>query len=106
MQATITIQQALTASQLTIYSQSGPGGQGGNGGQGGPGQQGGNGGSGVTCECTGNADGQGGDGGPARSSQELVLDSGTSSCEEGGAGRQRRRSSRSGPTSVIAVVSD
>ena len=63
MQATITIQQALTASQLTIYSQSGPGGQGGNGGQGGPGQQGGNGGNGVTCECTGNAGGQGGDGG-------------------------------------------
>src|ERR1039457_5496605 len=63
MQATITIQQALTASQLTIYSQSGPGGQGGNGGQGGPGQQGGNGGNGVTCECTGNAGGPGGDGG-------------------------------------------
>jgi hypothetical protein len=63
MPATITIQQRLTASQLTIYCQSGPGGQGGNGGQGGAGQQGGNGGNGVTCDCTGNAGGPGGDGG-------------------------------------------
>ena len=63
MQATITIQRTLTASQLTVYSQSGPGGQGGNGGAGGPGQQGGNGGNGVTCDCTGNAGGPGGDGG-------------------------------------------
>jgi hypothetical protein len=63
MQATITIQQTLTASQLTIFSQSGPGGQGGHGGQGAPGQQGGKGGDGVTCGCTGNAGGQGGDGG-------------------------------------------
>jgi hypothetical protein len=63
MQASITIQQTLTASTLTIFSQSGPGGPGGNGGQGGPGQRGGNGGNGVTCDCTGNAGGQGGDGG-------------------------------------------
>jgi hypothetical protein len=63
MQATITIQDTLTASQLTVYSQSGPGGQGGSGGQGGPGQQGGNGGNGATCDCTGNGGGPGGDGG-------------------------------------------
>ncbi len=63
MQATIIIQNTLTASPLTVYSQSGPGGQGGNGGAGGPGQQGGNGGSGTTCDCTGNGGGSGGDGG-------------------------------------------
>jgi hypothetical protein len=62
-QATIKIQNTLTATQLIIYAQSGPGGPGGNGGAGGPGQQGGNGGNGVTCDCTGNAGGQGGDGG-------------------------------------------
>jgi hypothetical protein len=64
MQATIIIQQTLTASQLTIYTESGPGGPGGDGGQGAQGQQGGNGGDGVTCGCTGNAGGQGGNGGP------------------------------------------
>ncbi len=63
MQATITITRTLTASQLSVYSKSGPGGQGGNGGQGGAGQQGGNGGDGVTCGCTGNAGGPGGNGG-------------------------------------------
>ena len=63
MQATIIIQKTLTASPLTVYSQSGPGGQGGNGGAGGPGQQGGNGGNGATCDCTGNGGGSGGDGG-------------------------------------------
>ena len=46
MQATITIKNALTASELIVYSQSGPGGQGGIGGAGGLGQQGGNGGNG------------------------------------------------------------
>jgi len=62
MQASITIQQALTGS-LAIYSQSGPGGQGGNGGAGGAGAAGGNGGNGATCDCTGSAGGPGGDGG-------------------------------------------
>ena len=63
MQATITIKNALTASELIVYSQSGPGGQGGIGGAGGLGQQGGNGGNGTTCGCTGNGGGSGGDGG-------------------------------------------
>jgi hypothetical protein len=63
MQATIMIQNTLTASALTVYSQSGPGGQGGNGGAGGRGQQGGNGGNGMTCDCTGNGGGPGGNGG-------------------------------------------
>lgn len=63
MQATITIEKALTASELIVCSQSGPGGPGGIGGAGGPGQQGGNGGNGTTCGCTGNGGGSGGDGG-------------------------------------------
>jgi hypothetical protein len=37
MPATITIQHMLTASQLSVFSQSGPGGQGGNGGAAGSG---------------------------------------------------------------------
>ena len=51
--ATIMIKNTLTASNLVVHTQSGPGGTGGEGGDGGKGQQGGNGGNGVTCGCTG-----------------------------------------------------
>jgi hypothetical protein len=63
MQASITIQKTLTAAQLTVRTQSGPGGQGGAGGAGGAGQIGGRGGDGATCDCTGNGGGPGGTGG-------------------------------------------
>jgi hypothetical protein len=61
--ATIMIKNSLTASNLVVHTQSGPGGTGGEGGDGGKGQQGGNGGNGVTCGCTGNGGGTGADGG-------------------------------------------
>ncbi len=61
--ATIWVKSPLKASQLMIFTQSGPGGTGGNGGDGGQGQQGGNGGNGVSCGCTGNAGAVGGSGG-------------------------------------------
>ncbi len=61
--ATIWIKKSISAPQLVVYTQSGPGGQGGDGGDGGKGQQGGNGGNGVRCGCTGNAGGSGAAGG-------------------------------------------